>query len=51
MGWGGLRAVSAAAIRAGSDLSCQNFDGLVASDVTAAELDTAARRVLRNRFR
>lgn len=51
MGYGTLRTVSAAAIKAGSDLSCQNFAGLVTSDVTPAELSTAAQRVLRNRFR
>lgn len=51
MGYASLRTVSAAAIKAGSDLACQNFDGLVPSDVNATQLNAAVLRVLRNRFR
>lgn len=48
---GNIATASARAIRAGTDMACHAFDRLKPADVTAAELDQAARRVLTARVR
>lgn len=48
---GNIRAASAKALKAGTDMACHAFDRLMAADVTPKELDAAARRVLTARVR